>query len=314
MSEFGFGTHESAGELTRAGQSKLAGELRKFSAWAIAVGLIAVLGACAAPTGSEPPPTGGGGGGGGLYMVVAESDPDDPDAGLYGLHLGSGTATRISADGPASGPFGPGLGPSGDNGYLFGSYGAYLNRIQTADGSVTEVGDGTFIEGLAHDPEMDVLYAAFNGYLYVLSPRTAEKETTILSPPNQRDMEGLAFDAETRTLYGLARGYVEQPQFNEQYWFQLYALDVDAAEPAFAGVGSTGRLWAGAGLAFVPGTDSGAGPGGVLYAVGAQNDPGGLYRIDPETGATTRVGSTGLSPSDGVGLAWIPVATGQTGR
>jgi len=84
-----------------------------------------------------------------------------------------------------------------------------------------------------------------------------------------------------------------QPQFRHE----LYAMNVEAAEPVWTTVGSTGGLWERAGLAF----DQVA---GMLYAVGRQGDLGALYRIDPTTGATTRVGATGLADAAG-GLAWL---------
>ena len=56
-------------------------------------------------------------------------------------------------------------------------------------------------------------------------------------------------------------------------------------------------LWESAGLAFDKAER-------VLYATGRQGDLGALYRIDPDTEATTRVGATGLASAAG-GLAWL---------
>jgi len=152
---------------------------------------------------------------------------------------------------------------------------------------------GTFGEALAHDVESGTLYVGVNGFLFRHRASDGSQLGVVLEPPNQPDMEGLAFDPEERVLYGIARGYPDTQPAERR---ALYVLDVEAIDPAWSEVGDTGGHWADAGLAFDP-------EARVLYAVGRFDDTGGLYRIEPTTGATTRVGSTGLAGAFG-GLAW----------
>jgi hypothetical protein len=255
--------------------------------------LAAVLTACGtpqAPSGGPPPPP----------------PPDDArlflavgagaDAGLYAVEPGSGAAVRvgpwIAAEFPSSGV---GLAPDGASEPLFAAYQYALHRAATDGAAPTLLRDsiGSFTEALAHDPQLGYLYVGINGFLFLHRASDGARLATLLSPPNEPDVEGLAFDPDERLLYGVARGY---PDSHPAAHRALYALDVDAVEPAWTEVGDTGGHWANSGLAFDP-------EARVLYATGRQGDPGALYRIDPDTGATTRVGATGLATAEG-GLAW----------
>ncbi|MDZ7717566.1 MAG: hypothetical protein U5K72_01950 [Balneolaceae bacterium] len=187
---------------------------------------------------------------------------------------------------------------------LIGSNRFALHRIAPDGSSASVIGDPSgqaFTEGLAYDPEDKILYASSNGFLHIRNPNTGETIETVLSPPNQPDIEGLALDARNRILYGLARGSESQPQFRRE----LYALDVSqpSNQWVWESIGDTGGLWAGAGLAF-------NGSENMLYATGRMGDSSALYRIDPETGETTRLGDTGLASAAG-GLAWVSAGSAK---
>ena len=247
--------------------------------------IVFALVACSTGTIEQLPPATGN-----LYLVVGGSDLK----GLHVVNTDTGVATVVGNGLSGIAGTSPGLAPTSGSIQLFGSDGVNL-RLVKRDGSGWDTvgGTGAFSEGLAYDAEDDVLYSASNGYLHVRSAATGETLETWLQPPNEPDIEGLAFDPETRTLYGLARGFESQPEFRHE----LYSLGVDAIITGWSVVGSTGGLWAAAGLAFDLDER-------VLYAVGRFDDPGGLYRIDPDTAATTKVGNTGLSSAAG-GLAWV---------
>ncbi len=258
---------------------------RRITGLCLAAVTALVLAACTSATPEKkdppgPPATGN------LYLSV----PADAQ-GLHVLDTATGQATRV---GQGQNGNATGLAPSRDRGSLFGTDIIWLVRVQR-DGSAVAVMSqlNPLAEGLAYDPIGDVIYAAGNGYLNVRSVGTGEIVKDWMRPPNSPDVEGLAFDPESRTLYGLARGYSSHPANNQG----LLALDVDAAAPAWTSAGSTSGLWENAALAF----DEEA---GVLYATGRQGDLGSLYRIDPATGATVRVGDTGLAVASG-GMAWV---------
>lgn len=248
--------------------------------------LVLALASCSSPPPEkqEPPKVNGG-----LFLSVG-GDAN----GLYLVDTITGKAVRIGEGKTGTTSDSPGLARSAQVDQLLGSSDTQLRSIATNGSGWTDVGGhAALAEGLAYDPFDEVLYSASNGYVQVRSPITGATIEELLSPPNQPDIEGLAFDFDTNTLYGLARGYEVQPEFRHE----LYAMDVEAAEPVWTTIGSTGGLWERAGLAFDQVDD-------VLYAVGRQGDLGSLFRIDPATGATTRVGSTGLADAAG-GLAWL---------
>jgi hypothetical protein len=252
--------------------------------------LALVLVACGGPVGQpDPQPPSGAR----LYLAVGGG----PEAGLYTLNASTGASTRLGAAIPTSSQapsmgLAPGDAP-GDP--LLAVHTNSLYAIEPGLQAPTTIAAslGTYGEGLAHDAEAGTLYVSVNGFLVRHRASDGEQLDTLLSPPNQPDIEGLAFDPQERVLYGLARGY---PDSHPEAFRSLYALDVEAAEPAWTEVGDTGGHWADAGLAFDPDAR-------VLYAVGRFDDTGGLYRIEPTTGATTRVGATGLAGAFG-GLAW----------
>ncbi len=260
--------------------------------------LAAVLVGCTAGSGptQPPPPDPPLPGNSSLYLLASTSRYA---LALHSVDTTTGKATQVGDSYTSEwDTSGPGLAANTRTSELAGVHAFRLVQV-SQDGRTWHdpSPDGApFAEGAAFDDERDVLYSASNGFLQTRSSTDGALVEGLLGPPNEQDIEGLAFDPETRTLYGLARGHTEQPQFDD-IWEQLYALDVDAADLAWAGVGRTGHLWAGAGLAFDP-------EARVLYAVGSQDDPGALFRIDPETAATVKVGDTGLTTAAG-GLAWM---------
>ena len=258
--------------------------IRPFSVAFACIALTLV--ACSTGSQEPPPPPVTGN----LYLVVGGSSLK----GLHVVNTGTGVATAVGDGLSGIASDSPGLAPTSGSIHIFGSDGMNL-RLVKRDGSGWDTVGGTaaLSEGLAYDAEDDVLYSASNGYLHVRSAATGETLETWLQPPNHPDIEGLAFDPETRTLFGIARGFESHPESYQE----LYSLGVDAPITGWSVVGTTGGLWAAAGLAFDLDDR-------VLYAVGRQDDPGGLYRIDPVTAAITKVGNTGLSSAAG-GLAWV---------
>ncbi len=254
--------------------------------------LALMLAACGGPVGTpqpdpQPPSDAR------LFLAIGGGDR----AGLYALNVTTGAATLVGAAIPtASQAPSMGLAPgdaTGDPLLAVKADALYQMEPGTQTPSTIAAPLGTFGEALAHDVATGTLYVGVNGFLVRHRASDGEQLDTVLSPPDQPDMEGLAFDPEERVLYGIARGF---PDSHFEAFQSLYALDVDAAEPVWTEVGSTSGHWADAGLAFDP-------EARVLYAVGRWDDTSGLYRIEPTTGATTRVGSTGLAGAFG-GLAW----------
>ncbi|CAN5427741.1 hypothetical protein BH23BAC3_BH23BAC3_28220 [soil metagenome] len=230
----------------------------------------------------------------GLFLIVGNNAN-----GLYYIDNSSAEAIKVGDGNSGITETAAGLTYTGTARHMTGSNGMVLHQIAMDGSSFSPIGNSTgqpFTEGLAYDPVENVLYASSNGFLYIRDPETGEVLKTVLSPPDQPDIEGMAFDPYSRTLYGLARGSESHPALRRE----LYIMDVDALDdqPEWQTVGDTGGLWANAGLAI-------NWEKSVLYATGRIDDPGALFRIDPGSGNTTRVGATGLPSAEG-GLAWVP--------
>ena len=206
--------------------------------------------------------------------------------GLFLLDHDNGTAYRLG-DGLTEYDYAGGLAWGGPSRGLLGSDFYDLYAMPLNGTAPVKLNSGMCsAEGLAMDLENDLLYKIVNGILHTASPDTCEHIEELIYPGI--DMEGLELDAENQLLYGIGRGSTD-----------LYFIDVAAGAPySWTAVGTTGTTWANAGLALDP-------EAGVLYAVGNEADPAGLYRIDPTSGATQRVGNTGLAAASG-GLAWVP--------
>lgn len=248
----------------------------------VALALAVLLVSCGGPTGGDggpkPPldPLQGG-----LFL-----NRGGTANGLYLLETGSGKAHRLG-DGLTEYDHAGGLTWGGPSRGLIGSDFFDLYSLPLDGATPVKLNTGQCsAEGLAMDIENDRLYKIVNGILHVVSPDTCELLEELIYPG--LDMEGLELDAENQRLYGIGRGFEE-----------LFVIDLTAGAPyAWTAVGSTGTTWVNAGLALDLKV-------GVLYAVGNEADIGGLYSIDRASGATQRVGDTGLAEAIG-GLAWVP--------
>ncbi len=123
-----------------------------------------------------------------------------------------------------------------------------------------------------------VIYTGFPANLRILDPFRGV--STLVGPTGvDGPLSGLAYDASSDTLYGIAGGRGAS---------DLYTIDRNTGTATV--VGSTG-IQAGS-LEF--------GPGGLLYAGVTGGDGGLLYRIDPLTAASSLVGDTGFSSITGL--------------
>jgi gliding motility-associated-like protein len=76
-----------------------------------------------------------------------------------------------------------------------------IGSLNLFTNSVLYYGDGDGINGLAYDPQDNVLYGiSFNGNLYSINANDA---TTTLIGPTQSDCRGLAYDASTQQLWAI---------------------------------------------------------------------------------------------------------------
>jgi hypothetical protein len=113
--------------------------------------------------------------------------------------------------------------------------------------------------------------------LRTLDPSTGI--SNLVGPTGTGAISGLAFDETDQILYGIRGGAGPAD-----------LLRLDLSNGLASVIGSTG-IQAGS-LEF--------GPNGVLYAGGTGPDRGVLYRIDPQTGASTPVGDTGMGSLTGL--------------
>jgi hypothetical protein len=186
-----------------------------------------------------------------------------------------------------------------DDGMLFGATGGGSSNIITIDpvtGEETLVGMHTFgaVNGLEFVGAM--LYGTFipspggGGPSELVTVDQTTGALTVIGPTGFGNIGGLAFDASSRTMYGVARS-------------DLITIDLDTGAGTL--VGPTGFFSVSA-LEF--------GPDGILYGGigGFSTDAGSLISIDPATGAGTLIGPTGFSSLDG--LAFVPSPPQQEGR
>ncbi|MHC4129847.1 MAG: hypothetical protein ACYSUA_17115 [Planctomycetota bacterium] len=207
---------------------------------------------------------------------------DNNSDGLYMLDTVTGAATHIGESCVVESTVG--LAPSDDPDVLFGSLGStYVNPgllfIDVDGTGCIEVGD-ELIEGLAYDAGNGVLYGCWNApQFFTMDPA----DGTILNalPSPGVDLEGLAFG--NGGVYAIA---------GEDLSTNLYFFDI--GQNLWTIVGPTGVVWDEAGLAYNA-TEN------VLYAKGEEDTR--LFRINPNTGASTVVGDTGIH--EGGGLAWV---------
>ena len=202
--------------------------------------------------------------------------------GLYVLDMDTGEATLVG-DGITNVVGATvGLAGRGVDEPLVGSTWSTLHDF-AQDGSGTTQFSTVSAEGLAYDRANDRIYAIWNGVFSSVSPVTGAVIDTLTGPGF--DLEGLAADADAGVIYGIGDGTTN-----------LFVYEI--ASDTWGVVGDTGHEWDQSGLAFDE-------VSGMLYAVGNDDDPAGLYRIDPSDASIELVGDTGLTTAEG-GLAWVP--------
>jgi len=200
---------------------------------------------------------------------------DNNGDGLFEIDINTGAATLVGISGVTSNTVG--LAPSADSAMLYGSSWASLLEIQTDGSGAVDLG-GAGWEGLAYCSNNDTLYGAINGSFTTIDYSTGSNTATLTAPGF--DMEGLACDPATNTIYGIGNST------------SLMAYDIGAG--TWSTVGDVGVNLDSGGLAFDP--------SGVLYAIG-QGTAGSLIMIDPATAAATTVGALGTTGEGG--LAWV---------
>jgi hypothetical protein len=210
------------------------------------------------------------------HATLFYSEDGNPD-GLFTLDTTTGLATHVGASGVTSSTVG--LAPSGAPGVLYGSQWFNILGIASNGSGSTTLGSAD-AEGLAYDPGTGTLYGAINGDFFSIANDFST--TDPLAAPGA-DVEGLAFGR--GGIFGLDTGSN----------LSFYDIGTDTWSP----IGATGLTTGfNKGLAYDPTAD-------ILYAIDGQTD--GLFSLDPTTGTSTFIGSTGRDVARG-GLAFVSTA------
>lgn len=225
----------------------------------------------------------GGGGSGGhpgrsdgfVYLSV-----DGDSNGLYRIDPSTGAATHLGATGVSSSTCG--LTETDDPNLLIGSLPFGIAHVDADGSGFVDTGGNQIAEGLAYDPNTGTYFAILNSDLTTFDPVSGDTLLTLSSAPD--DVEGLTYGGP-----GVLYGITSNTSANGDLYRYLIATD------SWVMIANTGVDFVDAGLAWDPDSN-------WLFAKGSQDDF--LYRIDPATGATTIVGSTGVS--GGGGLAFVP--------
>lgn len=154
-----------------------------------------------------------------------------------------------------------------------------MGELVGVDAPLTEA-----INGLGFDPWTGWLYGVsqVSGQLYRIDPQALS--ATRVGAAGGAGIGGVDYDPDSRTLFGI-RGAASEPT--------LVTIDVETGTQRVVGVlGAGNEVFAG--LAY-------NGDDGQIYTIAART--GGLYRVSPETGLATLVGSTGGAFGSGFGLA-----------
>ncbi|MCA9727842.1 MAG: hypothetical protein KC729_09185, partial [Candidatus Eisenbacteria bacterium] len=109
--------------------------------------------------------------------------------------------------------------------------------------------------------------------------------TTLIGPTGFGPISGMTFDPRNQVMYGVTGCW--------QQFGTSKLVSINLATGAGSLIGDTGVAALG-GLAF--------GPDGNLYAIGANNEGGNFFRIDPLTGAAFLIGPTGFPGFSGLTL------------
>jgi hypothetical protein len=201
---------------------------------------------------------------------------DNNENGLYTVDVATGAASPVGdgVTGVTSNTVG--LTESNDPAVLWGSTWTDFTIIN-ADGSGANVLPTNFqAEALGYEASSGVLYGSINGQFFTVDPATGQRVDETLAEPDA-DIEGLAADASTGLVYGIAGAsnsplYVYDPVGDD--WSTIpMSVDVD---------------WDSVGLAFDPGTS-------LLYAI---NENGDVYSITL-TGQVTPIGNLGIDGGGG---------------
>ncbi len=201
---------------------------------------------------------------------------DSNENGLYSVDVATGAATLVGtgATGVTSGTVG--LTESNDPNVLWGSTWTDFTIIN-ADGSGANVLPTDFrAEALAYEAGSGILYGSINGEFFTVDPVTGLRITEDLSQPGA-DIEGLAADASTGLVYGVA-GESNSP---------LYVYDPVADGWSTIPM-SLDLSWDSVGLAFDPNA-------ALLYAI---NEDDSVYSITL-TGGVTLIGDMNIEGGGG---------------
>ncbi len=182
-----------------------------------------------------------------------------------------------------------GVGTPGGDLFAVGDAANNFGTLNTATGNFARVGDGPArVEGAAYNPVLDVFYISTNDTfanvrkLYSVSASGGVASTFIADLSGTTAViNGLAFDAGSQTLYGIA-----------QATGALYTIDTGTGAATLVG-GSGGTIGA---LDF-------DGTTGTLYGIDDSAGASKLVSIDPATGAQTLIGTLGAGIADCNGLA-----------
>ncbi|MCK4624576.1 MAG: PEP-CTERM sorting domain-containing protein [Phycisphaerae bacterium] len=223
------------------------------------------------------------------------SEPRSGNSGiLYCLDRATGTGQEIGTFDPYV-PAMNGLAHDRINDILYGISPHFdqLFRINPATAQVTPIGQpgdlgASNANGLAYDPIGGVLYGTGNNAntLFTIDVDTGIGSTVGTIGGGFSNVEGLGFDADTGTLYGLAVG-----EGGSEIYYHGRIIVIDPATGGATALGdvmTSERIWRG--LTFDPETNG-------LIACGGS----GLYWIDPADGSASYIGGMYVQ-----GLAVIP--------
>ncbi|MFZ2873286.1 MAG: hypothetical protein WAZ94_02260 [Phycisphaerales bacterium] len=221
-----------------------------------------------------------------------------------------------------------GVAPRAGTIYVIGDANNNFGTIDEATGAFGQFSQiSASMQGLAHDPAEDRLYAvSFARDLYQVYPTTGAARLLGRIMGNPAPITGLGFDPFSRTLFGVSQADGQLWRINpstlwatrigEPLGGNIGALDFDSEGGRLFGVDDapTGsvlvRFDASTGIRTVIGplgtgiTDCNglaAGADGFLYTINAGSEL--LLRISPETGMATPVGPTGGLFGSGFGMA-----------
>ena len=197
---------------------------------------------------------------------------DGNSNGLFRLDIATGQATLVGMSGVTGTTVGLTYDPTEN--VLLGSKFAGLLAIQTDGSGATDRG-GASTEALAYDYVNNVLYGAINGSFFTMD-KTNGANTGALAAPGI-DAEGLAFRADTGTIYAIGGSSTD---------LRAYSI----ATGTWSTVGAHGLNLDNGGLTYDPWRK-------VLYATGGAN--GNLFTIDPATAQAALVGPTGQASANG---------------